>query len=128
MSDAAYRSLHGIRHFRLVRHALHPCRQLGFHRLAVRSDNFSHYGFWHDLGNWLDDSGLNAHFLCQLARFTTRQSLYTLFLLRLLHNRLFASLSFGFLLRLTFVVTAAAGAFAARLLLVTGFRFLRVVA
>ena len=94
----------------------------------MRSDNFSHYGFWHDLGNWLDDSGLNAHFLCQLARFTTRQSLHTHFLLSLLYFRLFTRLHLGFLLRLTFVVTAAAGAFAARLLLVTGFRFLRVVA
>ena len=94
----------------------------------MRSHNFGPDGFWHELGNWLDDSGLNPPILCQLARFTTRQSLYTLFLLRLLHNRLFASLRFGFLLRLTFVVIAAAGAFAARLLLVTGLRILRIVA
>ena len=112
----------------MVSHVFHYRWQFGFHRLAARSDHFSHNGFWHALDSLFSNGRLNAHFLGQLARFTTRQGLHTFFLLCLLRNWLFASLRFGFLLRLTFVVIAAASAFATWLLFVTGFRFLGVVA
>ena len=67
--------------------------------------------------------------MSQLARFTTLHHLSALFLFRvLLFNRFFTVQVFNFLLRLTFLVVAATVTFTARLLLVTLFALLRLIA
>ena len=76
---------------------------------------------WRGLCDGFVDNGfstviIDAHFLAQLALFAARHHLNTLFLLRFLSRLLFAGQLFtvqlfDFLLRLTFVITAAAVAF-----------------
>src|SRR5690606_8593320 len=95
-------------------------RQVSFCYLSV----LCHLGnrFSHRDNGLVSLLGFIAHFLRQLTLLTTWHDLYAFFLLCVLLDRLFAVNSFGFLLRLTFIIIAAAVALTTRLLLVTLFR------